>query len=440
MSGLAEILLTMGCRVTGSDTKPSPIISRLRRRGAKITLKHQMANVGETQVVVTSTAIARSNVEVAEAVRRGIPVIARAELLAELMRVKYGIAISGSHGKTTTTSLVAAILTEGGLDPTAVIGGRVNHLRTNAKLGKGDFLVTEADESDGSFLHLSPTWAVITNVDAEHLDHYRDFETLQKTFEEFASKVPFYGAAVLCRDDPFLARLIGRLGKRVLSYGLEGGADFSASSIRSLGFSSEFQVKYRGAALGTVRVNLPGRHNVQNSLAAIAIGHELGVKFSDMKRALSRFQGVGRRLEILCDGAVRVVDDYGHHPTEIKATLAALRSVWKKERLWVLFQPHRYTRTKLLFQEFCRAFTVRPPVDRLLIAPIYPAGEEPIQGVSHERLVAAMGKKLRVQAVNSLWDLPDLVIPQLKKGDLVLTLGAGDITKVGHEIARRLKE
>ena len=406
--------------------------------GAKIALKHKTSNLADVQVVVTSSAIAKTNVELQEAERRGIPIIARAELLAELMRVKYGVAVAGSHGKTTTTSLVAAVLTEGGLDPTAVIGGQVKNLRSNAKLGKGEFLVAEADESDGSFLHLSPIVAVITNIDKEHLDHYRDFETLQRTFVDFAAKVPFYGVVIICHDDPWAARIKRQVAKRVVTYGLEAGADLTAHRIRSLGLASEFQVKFRGQNLGEIHLNLPGRHNILNSLAAIAVGLELGIKFAAIRKALARFLGVGRRLERIYENRVTIVDDYGHHPSEILATLAAVRGIWKKERLWVLFQPHRYSRTKSLFEEFVNAFG---GVDRLLMVPIYPAGEEPIQGVSSEVLVASIQKKSpATEFVANLWDLPELVLSQLQPGDVILTLGAGDIWKVGKEIAKRLEK
>jgi UDP-N-acetylmuramate--alanine ligase len=441
MSGLAEILLTMGCRVTGSDLKRSPVTDRLRRRGAKVHFGHRAENVSKTnppQVVVMSSAVAKANPELEEARGRGIPVISRGEMLAELMRLKYGIAVAGSHGKTTTTSLVAAVLDAGGFDPTVVIGGRVKSLRANARLGKGDFLVAEADESDGSFLHLSPTIAVVTNVDREHMDHYKDFEALRATFEAFTAKIPFYGLAVFCADHTETARLAGGFGKRFVTYGMKEKADYQAVKIRQKGWGSEFDVKFRGETLGKIRLQQPGLHNVLNSLAAVAVGRELGIKFADIRRALGNFRGIGRRLEILHKGDVMIVDDYGHHPEEIKATLAALRPAIKKSRLWVLFQPHRYTRTKDLFAEFTKAFG---RADEVVLTEIYAAGEEPIRGVSGAVLADAVKKEHGGKGVTFLPrvdELAEAVFPRLKKGDVVLTLGAGDIWKAGKEIAKRL--
>jgi UDP-N-acetylmuramate--alanine ligase len=441
MSGLAEILLTMGCRVAGSDLKRSPATDRLRRRGAKIHFGHRAENVSKAnppQVVVVSSAVAKSNPEVAEAARRGIPVISRGEMLAELMRLKYGIAVAGTHGKTTTTSLVAAVLDAGGFDPTVVIGGRVKSLRTNARLGKGDYLVAEADESDGSFLHLNPTIAVLTNIDREHMEHYRDFDALRATFGEFARKIPFYGAAVFCADHPETARLAARFAKRGFTYGIEKDADYRASSVRQKGWGSEFDVKFHGENLGRIRLRQPGLHNVLNSLAAVAVGRELGIKFADIRRGLSNFRGIGRRLEIVHQGDVMVVDDYGHHPKEIEATLSALRSTIKKSRLWVLFQPHRYTRTKDLFEDFAKAFG---HADEVVITEIYAASEEPIRGITGEALADAVKKEREgrgVAFVPRVAEIAPAVLPRLKKGDVVLTLGAGDIWKAGKELAKKL--
>jgi UDP-N-acetylmuramate--alanine ligase len=461
MSGLAEILLTMGCRVTGSDLKRSPVTNRLRRRGARIHFGHRAENVSSAnppQLVVVTSALAKANPEVAEANRRGIPVISRGEMLAELMRLKYGIAVAGSHGKTTTTSLVAAVLDAGGFDPTVVIGGRVKSLRTNARLGKGDFLVAEADESDGSFLHLNPTIAVVTNVDREHMDHYKDFKSLQATFEQFVAKIPFYGAAIFCADHPETARLAERFAKRGLTYGLREKADYQATAIRQKGWGSEFGVKFRGMALGRIRLNQPGMHNVLNSLAAVAVGRELGIKFSDIRRGLQSFKGIARRLELIYPrlrsglaglsrragglgvpgGTPIIIDDYGHHPVEMKATLSALRSASKKGRIWVLFQPHRYTRTKDLFADFTKAFG---EADEVVLSEIYAASEEPIRGVTGESLAEAVKKEKGgkgVSFVPRVDEIADAVLPRLRKGDVVLTLGAGDIWKAGRELAKRL--
>lgn len=440
MSGLAEVLLTMGCRVTGSDLKRSSVTERLRRRGAKIHFGHRPENISRTnppQVVVTSSAVAKGNPEVQDALRSGIPVISRGEMLAELMRLKYGIAVAGSHGKTTTTSLVAAVLDAGGFDPTLVIGGRVKSLRTNARLGKGDFLVAEADESDGSFLHLNPTIAVVTNIDREHMDHYRDFEELRSTFQAFVGKIPFYGTAVFCADHPETAKLAAQFSKRGVTYALRERADYQGTRIRTRGWGSEFDVKFRGEKLGRIRLRQPGLHNVLNSLAAIAVGRELGIRFSDIRKGLSNFRGIGRRLEIIHQGDVMIVDDYGHHPVEMTTTIKALRSTIKKSRLWVLFQPHRYTRTKDLFSEFTKAFG---EADEVVVTEIYAASEEPIRGVTGEALARAVKKERRgrgVTFVPRVDEIADVVFSRLKKGDVVLTLGAGDIWKAGKEIAKK---
>jgi len=437
MSGLAEILLTMGCRVTGSDLKRTPLTDRLRRRGAKISFGHKPENVGTPQVVVTSSAVAKNNPEIAHAMKLGIPVISRGEMLAELMRLKYGIAVAGSHGKTTTTSLVACVLDQGGFDPTVVIGGRVKSLKSNARLGKGDFLVAEADESDGSFLLLSPTIAVVTNIDREHMEHYRDFETLRRTFAEFVAKIPFYGAAVFCADHPETARLAADFPKRGVTYGIREKADYQASGIKTQAWGSEYDVKFRGGMLGRVKLHHPGIHNVLNSLAAIAVGRELGMKFSDIRKALASFRGVARRMEVLYKGEVTIIDDYGHHPEEIKATLAAVRTVAGRGKLRVLFQPHRYTRTKDLFDEFVNAFG---EADELVLTSIYAASEEPIRGVTAEALAEAIRKKGKkeVAFVRRVDAIADFIFPKIQKGDVVLTLGAGDIWKAGRELAKKL--
>lgn len=448
MSGLAEILLTTGCRVTGSDLKRSAVTDRLRRRGARIHFGHKAQNVGQAQVVVTSSAVSASNPEVVSARKSGIPVIARAEMLAELMRLKYGIAVAGSHGKTTTTSLVASVLAAGGLDPTMVIGGQVKSLRSNARLGKGDFLVAEADESDGSFLHLNPAIAVVTNIDREHMDHYSDFEALKETFGQFVLKIPFFGAAVLCADCPEVAKLAKGFTKRVLTYGIDEGADYQAVHVRLNGWVSEFSVRFQGRNLGKIRLRLPGLHNVVNSLAAVAVGRELGIRFADIRRALSEFRGIGRRLELVHpkqDVRIRrsgstpmIMDDYGHHPTEIRATLKAVRSIIKNRCLWVLFQPHRYTRTKDLLEDFCLSFD---EADQLIVTEIYSAGEDEIHGVSGEGLADAIRKKrsgkIVVRFVPKVSDIAEALFPKISPRDVVLTLGAGDIWKAGRDLAKK---
>ncbi|MBI2981884.1 MAG: UDP-N-acetylmuramate--L-alanine ligase [Deltaproteobacteria bacterium] len=437
MSGIAQVLLNLGYQVSGSDLHPSPLIDQLRRRGGQIRIGHQASYLGAAQVVVTSSAIRKMNPEVHEAIRRGIPVIARAEMLAELMRLKYGVAIAGSHGKTTTTSLIASVLASGGLDPTIVIGGRLKNLRSNARLGKGEFLVAEADESDGSFLHLNPTIAVITNIDPEHMDHYKNFDSLKGTFEEFAKKIPFYGLAVFCADHPVVRDLAKRFEKRSVTYGLNQKADFSADRIRRRGVGSEFSVSLRGKRLGVIRLNaMPGRHNVLNALAAIAVAHELGIPFRSVQRGLSTFGGISRRFEIIREKPVTIMDDYGHHPEEIRATLRTAREVWPKKKLWVLFQPHRYSRTKLLLKEFATAFL---EADHLYITEIYAAGEKSIRGVSG-KLLAKRVQGRKGHFVPGLSFLAEEVFRKMKRGDVIITLGAGDIWKVGREISKKTDE
>ncbi|MBI2981442.1 MAG: UDP-N-acetylmuramate--L-alanine ligase [Deltaproteobacteria bacterium] len=435
MSGIAQVLLNLGYQVSGSDLSPSPLIGQLRRRGARIRIGHRANHLGAAQVVVTSSAIRKQNPEVREAIRRGIPVIARAEMLAELMRLKYGVAIAGSHGKTTTTSLVASLLAAGGLDPTLVIGGRLKNLRSNARLGKGEFLVAEADESDGSFLHLNPTIAVITNIDPEHMDHYKDFDSLKETFEEFAKKIPFYGLAVFCVDHPVVRELARRFDKRFVTYGLKEKADFSADRIRRRGIGSEFSVSFSGKRLGRVRLNaMPGRHNVLNALAAIAVAHELGIPFRSIQKGLATFRGISRRFEIIREKPVTIMDDYGHHPEEIRATLRTAREVWPDKKLRVLFQPHRYSRTKLLLHDFAGAFS---EADHLYITEIYGAGEEPIHGVSG-KLLAGKIRGRKGHFVPELSSLADTIFRKMKRGDVIITLGAGTIWQVGREISKRI--
>jgi len=355
MSGIAEVLLNLGYRVTGSDQKRSELVERLERLGAKVFLGHEPSHVEGAHVVVYSSAVARDNVEVQVARQRGVPVIPRAEMLAELMRLKYGIAIAGTHGKTTTTSMVAAVLGAAGLDPTVVVGGRIHGLGTNARLGRGEFLVAEADESDGSFLKLTPTIAVVTTVDAEHLDHYADLDAIRTAFLAFVNKVPFYGSAVLCLDQPNIQQMIPQIEKRVITYGLESGADLTARRLSFSGVQSQFEVLHRGRVLGSISIQVPGRHNVLNALAAVGVGLDLEAPFERIQQALGAFAGVQRRFQIRGEAAgVLVVDDYGHHPAEIHATLAAAKAGFDR-RVITVFQPHRYSRTQALRQEFLTA-------------------------------------------------------------------------------------
>lgn len=441
MSGIAEVLLTLGYKVSGSDLAQSETTRRLEELGGRIAVGHHESNIGEAQVVVISSAVSPSNPEVAAAKARQIPVIPRAEMLAELMRLKFGVAIAGAHGKTTTTSMVANVLAQGGLDPTMVIGGKVNALGSHARLGRGDLLVAEADESDGSFLRLSPTIVAVTNLDREHLDHYGSMERLNDCFLEFINKVPFYGLAVLCADDERLRNLFPRIVKRYQTYGLNEqpgmAPDFRATDISLKQWGSEFRAFFRGRNLGPFRLSIPGIHNVSNSLAAIAIGMELDIPVDLIRKGLAAFTGVERRFHLRGEKAgIMVVDDYGHHPTEVKATIAAAKQGWNR-RVVVLFQPHRYTRSRDLIQEFAHAFD---QADVLFMTEIYAAGEQPIPGVSGEKLVEAVRAAGHASAtfVARKDALVDQVLPALKPGDLVITLGAGDIWKAGMAILERL--
>jgi UDP-N-acetylmuramate--alanine ligase len=439
MSGIAEVLLNLGYQVSGSDLKESEITRRLSELGGTITYGHRRENLADVDVVVTSTAVRADNPEVLEAHRRLIPVIPRAEMLAELMRMKYGIAIAGTHGKTTTTSMVATILTHGGIDPTVVIGGRLDLFESNAKLGQGQFLVAEADESDGSFLKLSPTIAVVTNIDADHLDYYRDLDQIRETFVDFINKVPFYGLAVLCLDDPNIQSLLPRVRKRMTTYGINSQADFSASAIEHVADRTAFTVHYRGKSLGRLGFRMPGRHNVLNALAAVAVGMELDLSFAAIADGFKDFGGVGRRFQIKGESnGIMVVDDYGHHPAEIKATLAAARAGWQK-RVVTVFQPHRYSRTKALFEDFVTAFY---QADHLVVMDVYAAGEDPIPGVAAADLAAGIsghGHRSCTYAADRpavLAHLREAVQP----GDMVITLGAGNVWQVGEEFLAGLKE
>ncbi|HEU5188976.1 MAG TPA: UDP-N-acetylmuramate--L-alanine ligase [Methylomirabilota bacterium] len=438
MSGIAEVLLNLGYRVTGSDARRGEMVERLERLGAKVFIGHDASHVEGAHVVVYSSAVARDNVEVQAARLRGIPVIPRAEMLAELMRLKYGIAVAGTHGKTTTTSMVAAVLGAGGFDPTVVVGGRVHGLGANARLGQGEFLVAEADESDGSFLKLSPTIAVVTTIDAEHLDHYGSLDAVRAAFLTFANKVPFYGAAVLCLDQPNIQQMIPAVEKRVITYGLEASADLTARRLEFAGTTARFEVLRRGRALGPVSLQVPGRHNVLNALAAVAVGLDLDMPFDVIAGALAGFTGVQRRFQIRGEArGVLVVDDYGHHPAEIRATLAAAKAGYDR-RVITVFQPHRYSRTRDLRQEFLTAFN---QADVLVVMDIYGAGETPIPGVSARDLaegIAAHGHREVHYMNGDRAAVVAFLCESTRSGDLVLTLGAGDVGALGAEVLARL--
>jgi UDP-N-acetylmuramate--alanine ligase len=433
MSGIAELLLNLGYKVSGSDLKPGATTQRLFALGGRIFAGHAAENVHDANVVVVSSAVRPDNVEVIEAKKLQIPVIPRAEMLAELMRLKYSVAIAGSHGKTTTTSMVATVLVRGGYDPTVVIGGRLNAFGSNAKLGKGEFLVAEADESDGSFLKLSPTLAVVTNIDREHLDHYAGLAEIQNAFTVFVNKVPFYGAAVLCLDDPGVQAILPRVERRIVSYGTSNQADLAASRIEYQNFGCSYQIRWHGELLGALSLQVPGQPGVLNSLAAVAIGLELDIPAEKIIAALSLFQNADRRFQIKGESrGVLVIDDYGHHPTEIMATLSAARGSTDR-RIVAVFQPHRYSRTRALEEEFARAFY---HADVVVVLPIYAAGEDPIEGVRAEKLVALI-KKHGHRDVTFAPDFPAAVQTlreRLKAGDLLITLGAGDVWKIGEEI------
>jgi UDP-N-acetylmuramate--alanine ligase len=446
MSGIAEVLLNLGYRVSGSDLRLSNATARLASLGAEIHEGHAGEHVEGAHVVVISTAVRPDNPEVVEALRRQIPVIPRAEMLSELMRLKYGIAIAGSHGKTTTTSMVAAVLDRAGFDPTIVVGGRINALGTNARLGRGDFMVVEADESDKSFLLLSPTIAVVTNIDREHLDFYLDLDEIQDCFVEFINKVPFYGSAIICLDDPNVQTIIPRITRRVVTYGLRSQAEVAASEveIRRASFGSEFTVRHRGEELGPVTLAVPGEHNVGNALAAIAVALDLEIEFPLIAEALAAFRGTERRFQVKGQFKVRgegeeetvlVVDDYGHHPTEIRATLAAARTSGR--RLVVLFQPHRYTRTEKLFTEFARSFY---DADVLLICDIYAASEDSIAGVSARALAEQIERfgHRNVRYIGGVERGAAELLAVAEPGDLILTLGAGNGFRAGEELLEQV--
>jgi UDP-N-acetylmuramate--alanine ligase len=439
MSGIAEVLLNLGYAVTGSDLQESDTTKRLRSLGAQVFVGHQEENLSANpSVVVISTAVKYSNPEVLEARRRQIPVIPRAEMLAELMRMKYGVAVAGAHGKTTTTSMIAAVLSSAGFDPTIVIGGRVRMLGTNAKMGQGEILVAEADESDGSFLVLSPTIAVVTNIDREHMDFHQTMERLSESFLDFVNKIPFYGLAVLCLDNVHVRALLPKVKKRFATYGLSPEADFSARDLKTKPAGVECTVLHHGKPMGELRLRLPGRHSATNALAAVAVAHELEISFSRVAEALDAFTGIHRRFEIKGEPkGIMVIDDYGHHPAEIAATIGAIRDSWKRP-LTVIFQPHRFTRTRDLFDEFLTAFE---GADRLILTEIYAAGEDPLDGATSEALYQAIKRKghMEVEFVPNKEQIVKHLVQKLAPGDVALTLGAGDIYKVGEALIEALQ-
>jgi len=444
MSGIAEVLLNLGYKVSGSDLKISPVTERLQSLGALISEGHSAANIAGAGVVVISSAVRGDNPEVLAAREQHIPVIPRAEMLAELMRLKYGIAVGGMHGKTTTTSMIAALLAAGGLDPTVVVGGRVDAMGSNARVGKSQYLVAEADESDRSFLKLSPIVAVVTNIDREHLDCYRDLRDVEQTFVEFMDRVPFYGIVIACNDDEALRLLLPSVRRRVLTYGTREDSDFFITDQayeRGSGDGtalSRFTVRYRNAELGEFHLHVPGEHNVRNATAAIAVGVGLDVPITKIREALEQFNGVDRRFQVKGrTNGVTVIDDYGHHPTEIRATLAAARQCGFG-RVHVIFQPHRYTRTQLLMDEFATSFG---DADSIALLDIYPAGEPPIPGITSEALadrIAATGKP--AQPAASFAGAVQLACATAQPGDMILTLGAGNVSQLGVLLLQALEE
>jgi UDP-N-acetylmuramate--alanine ligase len=444
MSGIAEVLLNLGYKVFGSDLKSSPVTERLAALGAVIFEGHRAENVAGAEVVVTSSAITPDNPEVEEARRQRVPVIPRAEMLAELMRLKYGIAIAGMHGKTTTTSMIAAVLAAGGLDPTVVVGGRVDAMGSNARLGKSHYLVAEADESDRSFLKLSPILAVVTNIDREHMDCYRNMRDVKRAFLEFMDGVPFYGMVVACNDDPVLRKIMPQVKRRIVTYGTRRGSDFQISLGRPDCSSgghrpfSHFQVRFGQRDLGEFTLHVPGAHNVLNATAAIAVGVGLDLAVDQIRAALDGFDGVDRRFQLRGQACgIAVVDDYGHHPTEIKATLAAARQCGYR-KIHVVFQPHRYTRTRDLFDQFATAFA---DADTLLMLDIYAANELPIEGVTAEHLADQIRRAGHpaVRYVSSFAEAAEAASFSAKKGDLVFTLGAGNVYQVGPMILEKIQ-
>ena len=437
MSGIAEILINLGYVVSGSDLRESEQTRRLGQLGAKVFIGHYPSNIGDYHVVVTSSAISPQNPELIEARARKIPVIHRSEMLAELVRLKHGIGVAGTHGKTTTSSLLAYVLDFGGLNPTSIVGGKVLDFDSNARIGEGSYLVFEADESDGSFLKLLPTIAIVTNIDADHLDHYKYFEGLKDAFLAYINTIPFYGYSVLCADDGVVCDLLPRVERPYLTYGFSENADFRAAGVRMEDGRTAYDCYYKGSLLGDVKLNLLGAHNVLNSLSVLAVSLELGLSFDTIREGFLGFKGVGRRLEKIAEvSGITVMDDYGHHPTEVRATLEAVKKLGR--RVVVVFQPHRYTRTQLLWEEFGGSFF---NADEIVLTEVYPAGEEPIEGVNSDLIRRSILKHEGRDAniISKFENIPDYISKIVKKGDIVLTLGAGDIYKAGPMIADAIK-
>lgn len=439
MSGIAEILINKGFQVSGSDLNLTEVTKRLEELGAKIYEGHSPENVKDVDVLVYSSAVIPENPEVKAAAERNIPIIKRAEMLAETMRMQYGIGIAGTHGKTTTTSMVGLTLTEGGIDPTIIVGGKLSGLGgTNARLGNGEFIVVEADEFDRTFLKLTPTIAAITTLEREHLDTYKDLDDIKKAFIEFANKVPFYGFVVICLDEPALQDIIPFINKTIFTYGTTAQADVRAIDIEYEGFKSEYTVIYKGRELGRIKLNIPGEHYVKNSLIAVTIGMELGIDFNIIKKALEKFTGVYRRFEIKYKNDILVLDDYAHHPTETSATLSGIRSAWDR-RLIVVFQPHLFSRTKDFYQDFGRSFLNS---DVFICTDIYPAREKPVEGITGEmisNITRKYGHK-NVIYIPDKKDIPKKLMELKKSGDIIITMGAGDIWKYGEKFVELLKE
>jgi len=436
MCGIAEILLDLGHSVSGSDLRETAVTQRLAVLGAVIHIGHDAQNVGNADVVVISSAVSSDNPEVLAARTKKIPVIPRAEMLAELMRLKYSVTIAGAHGKTSTTSMTGLMLHEAGLDPTIIIGGRLQAFGSNVRAGRGEFIVVEADESDGSFLKLSATIAVITNIDAEHLDHYEDLNAIRRSFVQFANKVPFYGAVILCIDNEENRKILSQIHRKVITYGLSDEADFRAAPIQLKEFGSEFEVYHHEMRLGVVKLNVPGVHSIVNSLAAIAVASELGVSFDTARQSLSTFRGVDRRFQLRANvNDIMIIDDYAHHPSEIEATLTAARQGWNR-RVIAVFQPHRYSRLFHLFDGFTKCFD---KADVLMLTDIYPAGEQPIPGVNIEKLANAI-KHPNLILHKDITTLHEKALEIAQPGDIVLFLGAGTITGAAERAAKMLNE
>ncbi len=438
MNGIAEVLINLGYKVSGSDLKQTEVTERLASLGGKIFIGHKPEQVGNAHVVVTSSALLPDNPEVVQAKRLKIPVIPRAEMLAELMRLKYAVTIAGTHGKTVTTSLVSMVLAEGGLDPTVVIGGRLKNIGSSAKMGKGEFIVAEADESDGSFLKLTPTIALLTNIDDDHLDYYKTLDNIKNTFVQFVNKVPFYGSIILCGEDENIKSIIPRITRKYYTYGRGKNYDFYAENIVYEEMHTEFDLCFSGKNLGRLKLHFPGAHNVLNSLGAAAVGIELGVEFEKIRKAFLDFTGVSRRLEVKARKKdIVFIDDYGHHPTEIRVTLETIKSIWPERRLLVIFQPHRYTRTRDLAKKFGPSFN---SVSRIWLTDIYSAGEKPIPGISSSLILESFPAEKRetVTLISDRKAIIEEVVKSLRPQDVLVTLGAGDVYKIGEEILNKI--